>query len=80
MCGFKQRSFSIRFLPIFLIEASASLEVEMFKKSESGQGFVEYALIIVFIALAVIVVLAVMGPQVRDAYNNVINTILNYTP
>ena len=52
----------------------------MFKKSESGQGLVEYALIIVFVALAVIVVLAVMGPQVRDAYNNVINSILNVSP
>ena len=52
----------------------------MFKRLETGQGLVEYALIIVFVALAVIVVLAVMGPAVRDTYNNVIGTILNYSP
>lgn len=34
---------------------------------ERGQGLVEYALILVLVALVVIGVLALLGPQVQDA-------------
>lgn len=43
---------------------------------ESGQGLIEYALILVLVALIVIVVLAVVGTAVRDGlYDNIINSI-----
>lgn len=38
---------------------------------ESGQGMVEYAFILVLIALVVIVVLITLGNQVVNAYSNI---------
>lgn len=40
-----------------------------------GQGLVEYALIMAFIAIVVIVALALLGPYVRDMYNSIIPLI-----
>jgi pilus assembly protein Flp/PilA len=40
-----------------------------------GQGMVEYALILVLIALVVIVVLQVLGHQVNNAFSNVSNAL-----
>ncbi|HXA43184.1 MAG TPA: Flp family type IVb pilin [Candidatus Solibacter sp.] len=38
---------------------------------ESGQGMVEYAFILVLIALVVIVILITLGNQVVNAYSNI---------
>jgi pilus assembly protein Flp/PilA len=38
-----------------------------------GQGLVEYALILVLVALVVLAVLLVFGPQLSDIYANVID-------
>jgi pilus assembly protein Flp/PilA len=38
---------------------------------ESGQGMVEYALILVLIAVVVIVILTVVGQQVNNVFSNV---------
>jgi pilus assembly protein Flp/PilA len=46
----------------------------LFLPREEGQGLVEYALILVLIAVVVIAVLALVGPQVRDVFG----TILSY--
>jgi pilus assembly protein Flp/PilA len=40
---------------------------------ERGQGMVEYALILVLIAIVVIVILQVTGQQVNDVFSNVNN-------
>jgi pilus assembly protein Flp/PilA len=40
---------------------------------ERGQGMVEYALILVLIAMVVIVVLQVVGQQVNNVFSNVNN-------
>ena len=40
-------------------------------ENEDGQGMVEYALIIGFIALVVIVALTALGPKVREKFNEV---------
>ena len=37
-----------------------------------GQGLVEYALILVFIAIVVIVVLAIFGTQLGETYSNIV--------
>jgi pilus assembly protein Flp/PilA len=42
---------------------------------EKGQGLVEYALIIVFVAVVVIVVLYLMGPAVGDMYSEIISSV-----
>ena len=41
----------------------------MVKKRERGQGLVEYALIIVLVAVVVIVGLRALGPRIRDLFN-----------
>ncbi|MEL7592219.1 MAG: Flp family type IVb pilin [Anaerolineaceae bacterium] len=45
----------------------------LFAAKEKGQGLVEYALILVLIAIVVIVVLGLLGDEV----NNVFQTILS---
>jgi pilus assembly protein Flp/PilA len=40
-----------------------------------GQGLVEYALIMLFVALVVIVVLALFGPAVGNMYSSVMTNL-----
>jgi pilus assembly protein Flp/PilA len=40
---------------------------------ESGQGMVEYALILVLIAIVVIVVLTTVGKRVNNVFSNISN-------
>ena len=42
---------------------------------EKGQGLVEYALIMLLVALIVIVVLALFGPAVGNLYSSVIQNL-----
>lgn len=44
-------------------------------REEEGQGMVEYALIIVFVALAVIAALALFGPKVANLFNTTGNSL-----
>ncbi len=44
-------------------------------RKERGQGLVEYALIMVMVALAVIVILALLGPTIGNVYSNIIPLI-----
>lgn len=40
---------------------------------EKGQGLVEYALILVLVAIVVIAILAVLGPQIGNIFSRVTN-------
>lgn len=40
-----------------------------------GQGLVEYALILVFVAMIVIVVLLFLGPEIGNVFSNIIASI-----
>lgn len=42
---------------------------------EHGQGLVEYALILVLVAMVVIVVLAFLGPEIGNVFSNIVNAI-----
>lgn len=42
---------------------------------ETGQGLVEYAFIIVLVALIVIVILALLGPAIGNIFSNIIPLI-----
>jgi pilus assembly protein Flp/PilA len=42
------------------------------KRSQSGQGMVEYALILVLVSIVVIVVLLTMGQQINNVFSNVV--------
>ena len=44
-------------------------------RREEGQGMVEYALILVLIAVVVILVLSTVGKQVKNAFSNVSSAI-----
>ncbi len=43
----------------------------MFPINEEGQGLVEYALILVFVALVVFAILFILGPQVGNMFSRV---------
>ena len=47
----------------------------MFFSSRKGQGLVEYALLILFVGIAVIVLLALFGTGVGNMFSNVISNI-----
>jgi len=40
---------------------------------EEGQGLVEYALILVLVAIIVIAILAVLGPQIGNVFSKITN-------
>jgi pilus assembly protein Flp/PilA len=45
------------------------------RQRETGQGLVEYALILVLIAVVVIVILVLVGPAVGNLFSNVVKKI-----
>jgi pilus assembly protein Flp/PilA len=44
-------------------------------KRQEGQGLVEYALILVLVALVVIVILAILGPAIGNTFSEIVNQI-----
>lgn len=46
-----------------------------FLKDESGQGMVEYALIIGLIAVVAVVALVALGPRIRDMFSSADNKL-----
>ena len=47
----------------------------LFLPREEGQGLVEYALILVLVALVVIVILAILGPTIGNTFSNIVSVI-----
>ena len=45
------------------------------RSDAKGQGLVEYALIMLFVALAVIIILALLGPAIANVFSNVVANI-----
>ncbi len=45
------------------------------RSSESGQGLVEYALILVLVSLVVIVVLSLLGPSIGNVFSNIVDDL-----
>ncbi len=44
----------------------------LFIPREEGQGLVEYALILVLVAIVVIAILTILGPTIGNVFSNVI--------
>jgi len=42
---------------------------------DSGQGLVEYALIMLFIAVAILIILSIFGTELGEVYSNIIDNI-----
>ncbi len=40
---------------------------------EEGQGLVEYALVLVLVAIVVIAILALLGPQIANIFSQITN-------
>jgi pilus assembly protein Flp/PilA len=47
----------------------------LWSPKESGQGLVEYALILILVAVVVIVILALLGPAIGNIFSNVMSLI-----
>jgi pilus assembly protein Flp/PilA len=47
----------------------------LFAPKEKGQGLVEYALIMVFVAIVVIAVMRLIGPEVGNTFTNIANSL-----
>ena len=58
-------------------EASRSMfnAIKTFWNDESGQGLVEYALILFLIAIVVIVALTTLGKKTNNVFNNISSAI-----
>jgi pilus assembly protein Flp/PilA len=49
----------------------------LFSPKEKGQGMVEYALILVLIAIVVLVVLALIGTNITTTFSNIASALTN---
>jgi pilus assembly protein Flp/PilA len=47
----------------------------MFQPREEGQGLVEYALILVLVAVVVIAILTILGPAIGNIFSNIVNEV-----
>ncbi len=45
------------------------------REDERGQGLMEYALALVLVAVAIVAILAVLGPQIANLYSRVTTAI-----
>ena len=43
--------------------------------TDNGQGLVDYALILLLVALAIIIILSIFGTSLADVYSNIIDNI-----
>jgi len=49
----------------------------LFAPKEKGQGLVEYALILVLVAIVVIAVLMLLGPMIGNVFSQINNALAN---
>lgn len=47
----------------------------MLKRSQKGQGLVEYALIIILVAIVVIILVAIFGEAVGNTFSTIVASI-----
>ena len=50
-------------------------EIKVLSDRQSGQGMVEYALILVLVSIVVIVILLTMGNQLQNVFSNVVGAL-----
>jgi Flp pilus assembly pilin Flp len=51
------------------------IKEEVRMDTETGQGLVEYSLILLLVALALILILSVYGSELADVYSNIIDNV-----
>lgn len=47
----------------------------LFLHREEGQGLVEYALVLVLVAIVVIAILTLLGPQIGNVFSRITNAM-----
>ena len=47
----------------------------LFRPGETGQGLVEYALILVLVAVVVIAVLSLLGPAIGNVFSTILKSV-----
>jgi len=47
----------------------------LFMPREEGQGLVEYALILVLVAIVVIAILLILGPAIGNVFSNIVRNV-----
>jgi pilus assembly protein Flp/PilA len=47
----------------------------LFLNREIGQGVVEYALVLVLVAVVVIAILTLLGPQIGNVFSRIVNAL-----
>ena len=47
----------------------------LFVSNEKGQGLVEYAIILAFVALVVISVVRLLGPSIGNTFSNITSSV-----
>jgi pilus assembly protein Flp/PilA len=47
----------------------------LFLNREDGQGLVEYALVLVLVAVVVIAILTLLGPQIGNVFSRITNAL-----
>ena len=45
----------------------------LFLQRENGQGLVEYALVLVLVAVVVIAILTLLGPQIGNVFSRIVS-------
>jgi len=59
----------------FKIHVGKEVREMLFLPREEGQGLVEYALILVLVAIVVIAILLLVGPAVGDVFSQIVQAI-----
>lgn len=67
--------YNVKFLIPFGILYQGVYSMLFIPKSEQGQGLVEYAFLLVLVAVTVLVVLVFLGGSIGNIYSNLINQI-----
>jgi pilus assembly protein Flp/PilA len=49
--------------------------IMIYEPNEKGQGLVEYALILVLVAVVVIAILTILGPAIGNVFSNIVNEV-----
>ena len=64
-----------RLFPAGNLATNQEIEYMSYKISNKGQGLLEYAMIMMLIALIVLVVVALLGPAIGNMYSTVVPRI-----
>ena len=55
-----------------VVKEVSQIKTSVTRSAQSGQGMVEYALILVLVSIVVIVILLTMGNQIQNVFSNVV--------